>query len=93
MSEIMAAVTSSTARRALVAVSTALTVILNKKLGLGLESQDTFELIALAIAYITGSNIKEAHVAGKEAAAKVVTIGDAKAVLAEPAPVAPEAKP
>lgn len=93
MNDLMAAVTSSTSRRALVAIGTALTVILNKKLNLGLEPQDTLELIGLAIAYITGSNLKEAHIAGKEAAAKVVTIGDAKAVFTEPAPVAPEAKP
>lgn len=77
METIQSLLANATLRRVAVGGITAAIVGLNKKLGLGLETSDTAELVGLAIAYILASNAKEAHIAGKEAAAKVTTLQDA----------------
>ena len=84
---------SASFRRLLLSLCGIAIPALNNKLGLSLSETQIAELLAFVAAIVVTSKAGDAHVAGKEAAATVKTIGDAKAVFAEPAPVAPEVKP
>ena len=86
-------VKSATFRRLLISILGTAAIALNKKLGLGLEMSDTAEIAALVIAYVTGSNVKEAHIAGKEAEQKVTTMSDAAAVFTQTPANPPIASP
>lgn len=59
---------------------------LNKKLGLELDPTAIGEMLGAIVAAVVASKAANAHVAGKEAAAKVATVTDAAAVLSQPAP-------
>ncbi len=62
------------------------TIALNKKFGLGLDMTDVMALSALIVGYVSGSNWKEAKMAGHEAAIKIATSADAATVLSQPDP-------
>lgn len=70
-----------TLKRLAVGVMTGAVVALNKKLGLDLETSDILALVGLAVSMITGSNWKEAKLAGAEAAKAIATTADAKTEL------------
>lgn len=73
-------------KRAAVGAITAATIALNKKLGLGLELGDVAALVALAVAFLGQSAMKEVAVAKVDAAAKVTDAKSALDVLNAQAP-------
>lgn len=64
-------------KRAVVGGIAAAIIALNRKLGLGLETPDVASIVALAVAFLTQSALKEVHLAGIDAAGKVKTVDDA----------------
>ena len=73
-------------KRFLVTLATAAVIALNKKLGLNLEVADVASLVALAVAFVGQSAMKEVKLAGQDAAAKVVDTNAAVAVINGPVP-------
>lgn len=82
---------SASFRRLLLSLCGIAVPALNNKLGLSLSETQIAELLAFVATIVVTSKVGDAHVAGKEAAVAVKTIGDAKAVFAETP--APEVKP
>lgn len=56
-------------------------IALNKKFGLNLDMSDVIALSGVIVAYVGGSNWKEAKLAGHEAAVKIATVPDAVNVI------------
>lgn len=76
-----------TFRRFLVFIVTALAALLQKKLGLEVPADTVEMVVGLAIAYITGSNLKDALVAqakAKQAATPAPSLAEAAAELSKP---------
>ncbi len=73
-------------KRAAVGALTAGVIVGNKRLGLGLETADIAALVALAIAFLTQSAIKEVKLAGQEAAERVDSAKAAAEVLSPSSP-------
>lgn len=72
---------------------TALTVGLiafNKKLGLDLGMPEIITMAGIIVGAVSGSNWKEAALAGHDAAVQIATVKDAAAVIGTP-PTAPAA--
>jgi hypothetical protein len=59
--------------------------LLNAKFNLGITDAQVEAVIMGLVTSVIASKVANAHVAGKEAAAKVVTVSDAAAVLSESA--------
>jgi len=70
-------------KRFIVTIATAAVVALNKKLGLSLEVADVASIVALAVAFLGQSALKEVKLAGVDAAAKVATVNDAAKELSK----------
>lgn len=74
-------------RRLLVTMLTPALILMKDKLGIEVSQESIDALIGLAISYVLGSNLndmvtKRAVDAGKVAADKVISLEDARAVLA-----------
>ena len=59
-------------------------VALNKKFGLGMTVEDIAAIAGMIITGVSGSNWKEAQIAGHNAAMKIAGVADAAKFLAAP---------
>ena len=78
MQAVVSFLVSGTGRRLIALVVGVLAVLLNKKIGLGLTTEDQTRLVALIIAYLAGSNLHAAAKA-KAKAEESVPAGDLEA--------------
>lgn len=72
-----------TLKRLILTLGTGAVIALNKKFGLELDTTDIVALVTLVLGAITGSNWKEAKLAGAEAAKSVATSTDAAKELSK----------
>lgn len=89
MQSVISFLLSGTGRRLIVFAVGVLAVALNRKLGLELDTTEQGALVALIIAYLSGSNYKEAQLAraaaaGAKSASAVTTEAEAVRVLRGP---------